>query len=124
MADAAWKAWERRVAAIFGGRRRGADFRGTHGGKNDVIAEGWSIECKLLGRPSYADLLAAARQAELAAKPGEIPVAVVKKKRAEDSDALVVLRLKTFRAWFVNPREQAGGEVNSPEPAVHGVPGP
>ncbi len=71
MADAAWKAFERRVATIFGGRRRGADFRGPDGGKSDVIAEGWSIECKLLGRPCYPDLLAAARQAELARRARE-----------------------------------------------------
>ena len=105
MADAAWKAWERRVAAIFGGRRRGADFRGRDGGKSDVLAEGWSIECKLLGRPGYADLLAAARQAELAAKPDEIPVAIVKRKHRDDADALVVMRLETFSAWFVGKRE-------------------
>lgn len=101
MPDAAWKAWERRVAAFFGGRRRGA-YTGSRrdGGKSDVIARGFSIEAKLLGRPGYADLLDAARQAERAADPTELPVAVVKRKRAEDADALVVLRLETFLAWF------------------------
>ncbi len=37
MPDAAWKAWERTVARIFGGQRRGADTRGPEGGKIDVI---------------------------------------------------------------------------------------
>ena len=101
MPDTSWKAFERRIARVFGGVRRGADTRGPHGGKSDVIANGWAIECKLLGRPSYSDLLAAAHQAELAAKPAELPVAVVKRKRADDADALVVLRLATFRAWFI-----------------------
>src|SRR5262245_51165744 len=100
MPDAAWKAWERRVARVFGGRRRGADTGDAErGGRSDVIAPGWSIECKLLGRPGYADLLEAARQAERAAKPSEIPVAVVKKKRSEDADALVCMRLEAFLEW-------------------------
>ncbi len=37
MSDRAWKAWERTVARIFGGQRRGADTRGPEGGKIDVI---------------------------------------------------------------------------------------
>jgi hypothetical protein len=65
-----------------------------------VVAPGWSIEVKLLGRPGYADLLEAVRQAERAAQPAELPIAVVKRKRADDADALVVLRLETFLAWF------------------------
>jgi len=100
MSDASWKAWERRVAALFGGSRRGAYTGGRDGGRSDVLAPGWSIECKLLSRPGYADLLEAARQAERAAAPTELPVAIVKRKRAEDADALVVLRLETFLAWF------------------------
>ena len=58
-------------------------------------------EVKLLGRPGYADLLSAAQQAERHAGPHQCPVAVVKKKRAEDLDGLVVFRLETFWEWFV-----------------------
>lgn len=111
MGDAAWKAFERRVARIFGGVRRGCDVRGPDGGKSDVIAPGWAIECKLLSRPGYADLLAAASQAEAAAKPDEIPVAIVKKKRADDVDALVVLRLETFCEWFVGSKPSGTDEA-------------
>ena len=100
MPDAGWKAFERRVAALFGGRRRGAYTGGREGGRSDVIALGFSIECKLLGRPSYADLLEAARQAERAAGPTELALAIVKRKRAEDADSLVVMRLETFLGWF------------------------
>ena len=102
MSDAAWKAWESRVARIFGGRRRGPDTRGPDGGRSDVVHRFWSPEVKLLGRPGYADLLAACHQAEANRGPHQCPVAVVKRKRARDSDALVVLRLETFRDWFVS----------------------
>lgn len=122
MPDAAWKAFERRIAAFFGGQRRGADFRGANGGKSDVIARGFSIECKLLGRPSYADLLEAARQAEASASAIELPIAVVKRKRAQDSDALVVLRLETFLDWFGPERRIAPEpEELAPSSAEDGV---
>ena len=101
MGDAAWKAFERRIASVFGGRRRGPDFRGPDGGKSDVVVQGWSVEVKLLSRPSFGDLLAATRQAELAALPDQIPVATIKKKHADDADTLVCIRLETFRAWFL-----------------------
>ena len=102
MPDRAWKQWERRVAAIFGGRRRGPDTRGPDGGRSDVVHPFWAVEAKLLGRPGYADLLAACVQAEANRGPHQCPVAVVKRKRARDHDALVVLRLETSRDWFVS----------------------
>ena len=101
MPDAAWKAWERRVASIFGGRRRGPDTRSPEGGRCDVTHEFWAPEVKLLGRPGYADLLSAALQAERNAGPTQCAVAVVKKKHSHDADALVVFRLENFREWFV-----------------------
>jgi hypothetical protein len=108
MADKSWKAWERRVATIFGGRRRGA-YTGLNGqGKTDVIATGWAIECKLLARAGYQDLLDAARQAEANREcPEDIPVAVVKRKGDLTKDALVVMRLETFQEWFVNVSTEA-----------------
>ncbi len=100
-ARVAWKAWERRLSTIFGGRRRGPDTRGSDGGKNDMIHDFWSLEAKLLGRPSFCDLLGAAKQAEDNADPHHCPIAIVKKKHAQDTDALVIFRLETFREWFV-----------------------
>lgn len=102
MPDAAWKAWERVLAAIFGGKRRGPMTRGEGGGKTDVIHPKWGIEGKLIGRPSYSDLLNAARQAEDNSEPGQIPVAIVKKKNARSLDALVCMRLETFKKWFLD----------------------
>jgi hypothetical protein len=99
MSDKSWKAFERRIAKVFGGERRGADYGDGRGGKNDIIHPHWSVECKLLGRAGYADLLKAVRQAELASEDGQEPVAVVKLKNQHDADALVVYRLETFRAW-------------------------
>ena len=102
MPDKSWKAFERRIALRFpGGRRRGADTRGDSGGKSDIICDGWAPECKLLARPCFSDLLDAARQSERNAQPGQIPVAIVKRKRDRDGDALVVLRLETFQEWFL-----------------------
>ncbi len=102
MTDAAWKAFERRIASVFGGRRRGADTRTGGKGKSDVIAPGWSVECKLYGRPNYQLLLDAALQAEANADcPDDIPVACVKRKGDHDANALVVMRLETFQEWFV-----------------------
>ena len=105
-----WKNFERRVAGWFGGRRRGADFRNRErdGGRNDVIVEGWSIEVKLLSRPSYGEMLAAVKQAEAAKeKFYDIACAVVKRKRDLDSDSLVIFRRDEFLANFVSVKQEA-----------------
>lgn len=91
-----WKAFESRIAKLFGGKRRGA-YTGSNGqGMTDVIHETWAIECKLLGAPGWAQMLAAAKQAEANAEPGQEPVAIIKRKNARDEDALVVQRLGVF----------------------------
>ena len=83
-----------------GGKRRGA-YTSSDGdrGKTDVIHEHFAIECKLFGAPSCSVLLGAAKQAEENARPGQEPVGIVKRKNARDEDALVVMRLATFRQW-------------------------
>lgn len=104
MTDKAWKAWERTVAAIFGGKRRGA-YTGANGqGKSDIVdVPGWSVECKLYSNPTFDTLLAAAKQAEKNCEdPSDIPVAVVKRKGGRTENALVVMRMETFREFFVN----------------------
>ena len=83
------------------GRRRGPDTRGESAGKSDVICDGWAPEVKLLARPSFSDLLAAARQAERNAGELQTPVAVVKRKYDDDGDALVTMRLEQFEEWFL-----------------------
>lgn len=106
LADKPWKAFERTVCKLFGGRRRGADYGGYPKGKNDCIAEGWSIECKLLKKPTYGLIFAACEQAEVAREsPQDIPVAVVKKKGARVMDSLVCFRMETFLEFFVGESE-------------------
>ncbi len=104
MPDAAWKAFERRVAKVFGGERRGPDYRSTGtAGKSDVIAPGWSIECKLYEHPTFQVMLDAAKQAEInRPRPNDIPIAIVKRKvrGSPDKDALVVMRYRIFCDYF------------------------
>src|SRR3990167_8123743 len=101
-----WKGFELRVAKWFGGQRRGADFRGYSGGKNDIIKDGFSIECKLLKRPSYGVILDAVKQAEAAKEhEDDIAVAVVKRNGDRDEDSLFVLRRDEFLSNFVSQRE-------------------
>lgn len=103
MADKSWKAFERTVAKIFGGKRRGA-YTGTNGaGKTDVIAPGWAIEAKLLARPGYQLMLDACRQAEANRENSlDIPVAVIKRKGDQVKDSLVVMRMEEFEQFFIN----------------------
>src|SRR3990167_9665024 len=101
-----WKTFELRVARWFGGTRRGADFQRLGLGQNDVIKEGWSIECKLLKRPSYGVILDAVKQAEAAKEhEDDIAVAVVKRNGDRDEDSLFVLRRDEFLSNFVSQRE-------------------
>lgn len=102
MTDKAWKAFERRIASLFGGQRRGAHTSDGQHGKSDVIKSGWSIECKLYSKPDYDTMLQAARQAEANREyPDDIPVAIVKRLRGRDENALVVMRLDVFAEYFI-----------------------
>jgi len=94
MPDKAWKQFERRIARRFGGKRTGPT------NKEDVSHPTYSIECKLLSRPSFGEIQAAVEQAETHCPAGKVPVAVIKKKYKEDKDALAVMRLETFLERF------------------------
>lgn len=103
MTDKTWKAAERKIAAFFpNGRRRGADFRGDHSGKTDIIAPGWSIEVKQSKRPTFGLMQAAVAQAERNREsPSDIPVAVIHRQGDRYADSLVVMRLEEFAAFFM-----------------------
>jgi hypothetical protein len=102
VADKSWKAFERRIAKLFGCKRRGPLFRTEHGGTDDLTHDFWAVECKLLSVPTFGEMQAACRQAEAAAGVGNRqPIAIVKKKGAADEDALVVMRLAAFKAWHL-----------------------
>jgi hypothetical protein len=101
MPDKTWKAFERWVAKQFGGTRRGADFRGARGGKNDIIADGYSIECKIWARPTWSALVEDVKHAEERRdNPGDIPLAIMKKKGDRNLDSIVAMRFETFLEFF------------------------
>lgn len=100
-----WKNFELRISKIFGGKRRGAYTSDGESGKTDVIVDGFAIECKLLKRPTFQQMFSACLQAERnAEKITDIPIAIVKKNHqsVKDKDALVIMRLETFRDFFVD----------------------
>lgn len=98
MTDKAWKAVERRLCKIFGGKRRGADYADARGGKNDCIeCKGWSIEIKHMLRPQFKLIEEDVRKAEERKEyPDDIPIAIMKRKRTRDADAIVCIRLEVF----------------------------
>ena len=100
MSDKGWKAFERRIARVLGGARRGAYTGGSAGGKTDIVHDAWGVECKLLARSGHADILSACRQAEANSNPPLTPIAIVKRKNDRDQDSIVAMRLEVWLEWF------------------------
>lgn len=91
-----WKTCERRIAAELGGSRIPVSGR-DRGDAPDVDHPSLSIEVKSRKKlPAW--LLDAIAQAEAAASPDQLPVAILHQDRARYSDALVVLRLSQFES--------------------------
>jgi len=105
MTDKRWKATERRIAALLGGRRVPVSGRGR--GDAPDIAHPWlSLEVKDRATlPAW--LLDALDQAEGAAIPAQLPAAVLHRAGDRHDAALVVLRLSDFAAWFDPARRVA-----------------
>lgn len=102
MTDKAWKQFERRVAKIFGGVRRGP----TGDDGPDILTDAWSIQCKL--RKSIPAWLHSALWNAVRGATGEqIGFAVIKRsgRGYTDDDALVVLRLADF-VWLAERWEE------------------
>jgi hypothetical protein len=100
MGDKRWKATERRIAALLGGRRVPVSGRGR-GDAPDVAHPWLAIECKDRATlPLW--LLDALAQAEASAQPDQLPVAVLHRAGDRHDQALVVLRLTEFVDWFGN----------------------
>lgn len=106
--NTSWKAFEALICKIFGGKRRGADYRNREGegGNNDCIqTPGWSIEIKYQKSLAWKSILQDALHARERAKPGEIPIAIARRiggGRVMDS-TLVCMTLRDFMEWFVPP---------------------
>ena len=89
-----WKACERRVAELLGGRRVPVSGR-QRGDTPDVIHEWLSIEVKSRQRlPSWLE--EAMKQAEASAKDRQPPVVVLHQDGKKYRDALGVCRLSRF----------------------------
>jgi len=100
MVDSFWKAFERYVASLFGGKRRGPD---VEGGKTDVIKPGWAIECKTWSRISFSDIQKAIEQArENREHEDDIPIAVLKIKGQQNKTAIVAMNIMDFKKHFVD----------------------
>jgi hypothetical protein len=105
MSDQRWKATERRIAVLLGGRRVPVSGR-ARGDQPDVTHPWLSIECKDRATlPAW--LLEALRQAEAAALGTQLPIAVLHQAGARHDQALVVLRLADFVAWFSDDGQSA-----------------
>lgn len=104
-----WKSVEAKIAAYWGGKRRGADFkkRTGPGGKNDVVdVPGWSIEVKHNKRPTWGLMVSAVSQAIGAKEQSDdIPVAVVHKLGDDYGNSLVIMRLSDFADHFINTQK-------------------
>ncbi len=98
MSDSRWKATERRIAALLGGRRVPVSGRGR-GDQPDVAHPWLAIECKdRASLPLW--LLDALDQAESSATAEQLPVAVLHRAGDRHDQALVVLRLVDFVVWL------------------------
>ena len=89
-----WKACERRIAELLGGRRVPVTGR-QRGDAPDIEHEALSIEVK--SRKSLpAWLMGALRQAQTASKNGKMPVVVLHQDHTPYTESLVLLRLSDF----------------------------
>lgn len=98
MPDAAWKAYERRIADVLGGERVG-----PAGVESADIRHDWlAPECKFRSfLPRW--LFDTIAQAVTNAEPGKLPLAILHEKGARWPDDLVIMRLGDFVEWF-NPK--------------------
>jgi hypothetical protein len=105
VADKVWKAAERAVARLLGGRR--TPLSGAAGGA-DVDAGWCSVEVKSRKRlPQW--LTGALIQARRAARPGQLAVVVLHELGRQHREDLVVLTLSDFVDWF-GPLAETGAE--------------
>ena len=89
-----WKACERRVAELLGGKRVPVSGR-TRGDCPDVEHPTLSIECKSRKKlPAWLE--DAMKQAEACARDGQLPLIVLHQDGQRYQDALIVMRLKNL----------------------------
>jgi hypothetical protein len=102
MGDSAWKAWERYVADVLGGTRRGplTTFKGgPSSGLSDISGlEGqYAVECKHGAQMGFGLILDACRQALSAARGDEIPMAAIHRKGDRLEDGIFCIRIGDWK---------------------------
>ena len=89
-----WKACERKVAALLGGRRIPVSGR-ARGDCSDIEHPTLSIECKSRKKlPAWIE--DTIKQAEASAKDGQRPIDVLHQDGRRYTGCLIALRLKDF----------------------------
>jgi len=98
MSDRNWKRTERETARRLGGSRTGVNRQRETPGLPDVQHPYLSIECK--HRKSLPVWLkAAVSQAQAAATPDKLPIAVLHELHSRRDSDLVVMTLRDFEDW-------------------------
>lgn len=107
MTDKAWKATERKIASILGGRR--VPITGRQRGDVPDVAHDWlAIEIK--HKQKLPDWVKDALDQAIASNPtgSKLPVAILHESGERFDQAMVVIKLGDFVDWFVS-RSEAGG---------------
>ena len=100
MTDKTWKAVERKIMKMLGGKRIPITGR-TRGSAPDGEHEWLSPEIKHRKKlPEW--LHDAMNQAELSQKNGQLPVVILHQSRQEHANDFVVIRLGDFIDWFIS----------------------
>lgn len=93
--SATWKNVERRIARALNGQRVGPSGLATA----DVVTDWLAVEVKHRAQlPNW--IKAALDQACAAARPDQLPIAVLHEKHKRTEDDLVLIRLADFLDWF------------------------
>lgn len=101
MSEKRWKAFERRVAAILGGRRVPVTGR-SRGDAPDIAHPLYAVEVKHWTRQPET-VLAAMRQAKASVRDSRIPVVVIGSPGVDVRRSLVILELGDFADHFGGP---------------------
>lgn len=96
MASKRWKSVESYYCASLGGKRRGADYGGADGGKNDCICEKYSVEIRHRQKVSFREIVEQVNKAVERAEDGQTPLHIVHTPGTKLDDGLVVMRFSDF----------------------------
>ena len=102
--DKTWKAAERRIAKILGGRR----YPANTGGPEDIEHEELSVQVK--HRKNLPIWIKSAILDAEATAGARLPIAVLHERYSPYEDSLVIMRLSEFVEWWGGSESIKGGE--------------